>query len=205
MQDFMTEIANQFGYVGIFFMITIENIFPPIPSEVILTFGGFLTTTTEMTIWGVILSATLGSVAGAMILYTIGHWFSADRMENWLEKGWGRRLRFKQGDVRRAVNWFSLKGTSTVFFCRCIPIVRSLISIPAGIAKMRIWKFILLTTAGSLIWNIVLIYFGAIAGESWKSVLHYLTTYSTLTVLILLILGIVFFIFFYKKRISKNR
>jgi len=151
---------NQFGYCGILLLIAVENIFPPIPSEVILTFGGFLTTCTSMNIWGVILFATVGSVLGAVVLYAVGRYLNYEKLQRWIGGRWGRRLHLKKEDISQAVDWFSRRGASTVFFCRFIPIVRSLISIPAGVAKMNPAKFIILTTAGTLIWNTVLVYLG---------------------------------------------
>lgn len=90
MQDIIISIMNQFGYLGIALLIAIENIFPPIPSEVILTFGGFMTTISDMKIWGVILSATIGSVLGAVILYSLGRWLNPQRLERWLDGRFGR-------------------------------------------------------------------------------------------------------------------
>lgn len=96
MQDIIISIMNQFGYLGIALLIAIENIFPPIPSEVILTFGGFMTTISDMKIWGVILSATIGSVLGAVILYSLGRWLNPQRLERWLDGRFGRIFHLKK-------------------------------------------------------------------------------------------------------------
>ena len=144
-------------YLGIALLILIENLFPPIPSEVILTFGGFLTTYTNMNLIGVILFSTLGSVLGAVVLYQIGSLVPVFKLEATVEGRLGKLLHFKKEDVSHAVEWFDSKGNYTVFFCRFIPIVRSLISIPAGMAHMHFSKFFILTTFGSLIWNTVLV------------------------------------------------
>jgi len=205
MQDWIIQITNQFGYAGILFLITVENIFPPIPSEVILTFGGFMTTYTSMHIWGVILFATVGSVLGAIILYGLGRLLTQEKLENWLDSKWGKILHFKKEDVSRAIDLFSKRGKATVFFCRFIPIVRSLISIPAGIARMNIASFLIFTTLGTFIWNIVLVYLGAFAGASWKNIIGYMDTFSMITVVILVSLTAVASIIFYKKRFSKTR
>ena len=153
MESVITGLVSRFGYWGVLLLIAVENIFPPIPSEVILTFGGFLTTCTEMTPPGVILFSTLGSVAGAIVLY-----------------GVGRVLKMESADVHKASDWFAAHGWPSVFYCRCIPILRSLISIPAGMAGMHPAPFLLLTTVGSLLWNILLVYLGALAGQSWPAV-----------------------------------
>lgn len=205
MQDWIIQIMNQFGYVGIMLLIAIENIFPPIPSEVILTFGGFMTTHTTMNIWGVILFATIGSILGAIILYGVGRWLKPELLQQWLGGRLGKFLHFKQEDVTRAVGWFSRKGKSTVFFCRFIPVVRSLISIPAGIAQMNILHFLILTTLGSFMWNVALVYLGAFAGESWVKIVEYMNTYSIVTIFVFGILTVIAVFVFYKKRFSKKK
>jgi membrane protein DedA with SNARE-associated domain len=204
MQNWIIQIMNQFGYAGIALLIAIENIFPPIPSEVILTFGGFMTTYTSMKIWGVILSATIGSVFGAILLYGVGRWLTPEKLERWLEGKWGKMLHFKKEDVSRAAKWFSKKGKPAVFFCRFIPIVRSLISIPAGIARMSMISFLILTTAGTCIWNIVLVYLGVFAGEGWQKIVGYIGAYSMITLIVICILVVITAIAFYKKRFSQK-
>jgi len=202
MQEWIIQIMNQFGYVGIAILIAVENIFPPIPSEVILTFGGFMTTYTSMNIWLVSMFATVGSVIGAIVLYGIGRLLTPQRFA-WIIDKWGRLLHIKKQDIKKAEKWFNRHGSLTVFFCRFIPIVRSLISIPAGMAHMNIGKFLIYTTLGTSIWNIVLVYLGAYAGANWESILKYMNTYSNIAVAVLVVAGIVLVIWFIKKR--KNR
>jgi alkaline phosphatase len=206
MQDIMISIMNQFGYLGIALLIAIENIFPPIPSEVILTFGGFMTTISDMKIWRVILSATIGSVLGAVVLYSLGRWLNPQRLERWLDGRIGRIFHLKMQDVQRAEKWFARHGKSTVFFCRFIPIVRSLISIPAGMARMNMGVFLLLTALGTSLWNIVLVYAGAFFGTSWETAAGYMNTYAMIVSVVFAILIIIFGMLFYKKRIkNKNK
>ena len=135
MEVLIIEMVERFGYIGIILLIALENIFPPIPSEVILTFGGFLTTYTKLNVWGVILSATIGSVAGAIVLYIVGRCLTGERLMQLVDGKLGKRLHFNRDDVEYTLEWFAKKGNKAVFFCRCIPILRSLISIPAGMAK----------------------------------------------------------------------
>ena len=137
MESVITGLVSRFGYWGVLLLIAVENIFPPIPSEVILTFGGFLTTCTEMTPPGVILFSTLGSVAGAIVLYGVGRLLAPQRLEALLSGRVGRVLKMESADVHKASDWFAAHGWPSVFYCRCIPILRSLISIPAGMAGMR--------------------------------------------------------------------
>lgn len=204
MQEWIIEIMNQFGYIGILLLIAVENIFPPIPSEIILTFGGFMTTYSQLNAWGVIAAATTGSVLGAIVLYEIGGIFTPERLEHWLDGKWGRILHLRKGDVTRACRWFQQRGKTAVFICRCVPIVRSLISIPAGMAKMGIGLFLLLTTAGSLLWNAVLVYLGVAAGASWEVITTYMHTYAVITLVVLSIISVVFAAVFLKKRFLKK-
>jgi len=167
MEQFIVNVMEDFGYPGMALLIAVENLFPPIPSEVILTFGGFLTTRTALDVWWVVAWATLGAVAGALALYGVGRALGGQRMKALLAGPWGKRLGFDAEAAARAAGWFEKKGAKTVLFCRCVPILRSLISIPAGMARMNLVRFLLYTTAGSFVWNAVLVHLGAAAGESW--------------------------------------
>lgn len=167
MERWILEVMGRFGYPGMAMLIAVENLFPPIPSEVILTFGGFLTTRTALTVWGVVAAATLGSVAGALALYALGRALGGQRMSALLAGPWGKRLGFDAAAAERAAARFEEKGAAAVFLCRCVPILRSLISIPAGMAGMGLVRFLLYTTAGSLVWNTALVWLGAAAGQGW--------------------------------------
>jgi len=204
MQETIIEIINQFGYFGILFLIAIENLFPPIPSEVILTFGGFMTTKTTMEPSFVVLVSTAGSLIGAIILYGIGRILSPERLRKIVEGKIGRILHFKSEDIDKSVIWFQKKGKLTVLFCRCIPIVRSLISIPAGMAKMNLGLFFVLTTIGSLVWNTLLVYLGVAAGASWERIAGYFDTFSTITLFALIGIFIIAAFWFYKSRFKKK-
>lgn len=205
MQEWIIEIMNHYGYIGILFLIAVENLFPPIPSEVILTFGGFLTTYTNLIPIGVVTAATMGSVLGAIVLYGAGRVVSAEKLERWLDGKPGRLLHLKKGDVKKAGAWFEKKGRATVFFCRCIPIVRSLISIPAGMAGMNFPLFLAYTTAGSLIWNVVLVGLGTAAGSSWEIIAGYVDTYAAITLAVLAVVSVIGFLLFVGFRTYKKR
>jgi len=199
MENWITEIMNEFGYMGVMFLIALENIFPPIPSEVILTFGGFMTTTTNLTIFKVVLSATAGSVVGAIVLYMIGLQLDVERLEKIVDR-WGHILRLKKSDIHKADAWFDKYGPWAVFLCRFIPLIRSLISIPAGMSNMNVGIFLIFTTIGTFIWNIVLVNLGASLGNSWDVIVYYMDIYSNIIYAILLLLFIIFVFVFVKKR-----
>lgn len=204
MQEIILSVMGKYGYVGVFLLIMIENVFPPIPSEVILLFGGFMTTYTKLSIFGMIVASTLGSLFGAIILYYIGKIFNKDRLKKIISGRLGKVLRLKVSDIDNADNWFDNKGNKTVFFCRFIPLVRSLISIPAGMSEMPMFKFLLYTLFGSLIWNTVLIIVGSVVGENWTKIVGILDTYSHIVVIILFIIFVVGVYFFYRNRSNKK-
>ena len=206
MQEFVVSIMENFGYFGVFFLIAIENIFPPIPSEVILLFGGFMTTKTSLNVPLMILFSTLGSLLGAIVLYYIGKILNKERLKKIVSGKIGKVLRLKNSDIDKADEWFDTKGNKTVFFCRFIPIVRSLISIPAGMSEMPLGKFFLYTTTGSLIWNTVLIVIGSIVGENWQSILNIFDTYSNIVLVLLVIIFVVgVYLFYHTKNKKKSK
>ncbi|WP_408009858.1 DedA family protein [Pseudalkalibacillus sp. A8] len=192
MQNWITSFMEQYGYFGIFVMMALENIFPPIPSEVILPFGGFLTTYSTLSMPYVILSATAGSVSGALILYQLGLFLDVARLERIIHR-WGNLLRIKKSDIRKADKWFDDYGYWTVLFCRMIPLIRSLISIPAGMSNMKFKLFLLFTTIGTLIWNILLVLIGSALGHSWEKILKFMDIYSSI-IYIIIATGLLFFI-----------
>lgn len=203
MNNFVINIMNKYGYLGILFLITIENIFPPIPSEVILTLGGFMTSKDgiNMSLFGVIIYSTFGSMLGAIILYYVGYIFNKDRLLKIVRSRVGRILCLKESDIVKSDNSFNKNGDLTVLYCRFIPIVRSLISIPAGVNKMKLSIFLLYTFVGSLIWNTVLVSLGKLVGENYMVVAGVFSKYSKV-ILILLICLIVYKII---KKIRKNK
>ena len=203
MQNFLEEIINQFGYAAIVVLIAVENIFPPIPSEVILTFGGFMTAATDMTVTGVIIASTAGSVGGAVVLYYLGSILGAERMKRIVMK-YGKWLRLTTDDVDKSYGWFNKYGSWTVFFCRFIPLIRSLISIPAGMSRMSMLKFLVLTTIGTFIWNTVLVNLGASVGENWEDIVAVMDVYSNIAYAVIAVLGIAFLVWFFDYRPKKK-
>ncbi len=205
MQEIIISLMDKFGYFGIMFLIAIENIFPPIPSEVILTFGGFVTTQSKLTVVGVIIFATIGSILGAVALYYIGKILNKERLEKIVASKLGRILCLKKQDIEKADKWFDKQGPKAVFFARFIPIVRSLISIPAGMSEMPFLKFLLLTSIGTAIWNIVLVSLGVAMGENWEIIANIIDKYAKVVLVLIVIVGIILVAWFYKGRLSKNK
>ena len=205
MQEIILNVMEQFGYLGVFLLITIENIFPPIPSEVVLLFGGFMTTYTQLNVVVMIIAATLGSLVGAIVLYYIGKILNKERLKKIVSGKIGKILRIKMEDIDKADEWFDKKGNKTVFFCRFIPIVRSLISIPAGMSEMPMLKFLIYTIAGSAIWNTVLIVIGNKVGENWVNILNIFEQYSNITLIVLVVIFVVGVSIFYWNKTRKQK
>ena len=169
----------------------------------ILTLAGFLVSGTKLTLIGVILASTLGSIIGAIILFSISRNLTLPRLEKLLETKLFKLLGFKKDDAQKAIDWFDKHGIGAIFYGRCIPVVRSLISIPAGIAQAGWTKFLVLTTLGSLVWNSVLVGLGHYMGKNWQVVVRIFDDYTIVIIILLLILFIYFGIKWYKTRIKK--
>ncbi len=165
----VVSIMDALGVLGVALLVALENLFPPIPSEVILPLAGFTASQGSMNLGLAVIGATTGSVIGAAALYWLGAAFGLPRL-----RSWGARLPLVDvSDIDRTVDWFHRHGRSAVFFGRLLPIFRSLISIPAGIDRMNLPLFLGLTTAGSLLWNSALIGSGYALGENWHVVEGY--------------------------------
>jgi membrane protein DedA with SNARE-associated domain len=177
-------VMETLGGFGAALLIALENLFPPLPSEVILPLAGFTASQGSLGLVEVIIWCTGGSVVGAWVLYGIGALLGRDRTRaimNWLPL-------VKIEDVDKTEGWFHKHGKGTVFLGRMIPIFRSLISIPAGITRMPILLFTALTLAGSLIWNTVLIVAGYALGENWHIVEEYVGTFSRVVIVVVILL-----------------
>jgi membrane protein DedA with SNARE-associated domain len=169
--DWVVDIIDRIGYLGVALLVAIENVFPPIPSEVVLPAAGFAAAQGKANVVGMVVAATIGSVAGAWILYVgaaaIGH----VRLHALVVR-YGRWLGVKPRDLIRAESWFDDHPTA-VMVCRCVPLIRSLVSIPAGFRRMSPARFTIYTAIGSLVWNTVLIGAGYLLGDNWTAVEEY--------------------------------
>lgn len=165
--DFATQLIENIGVVGAGIFIAIESIVIPLPSELVLLLSGFNVSIGEFSFFPVWIATTIGSLAGAYALYGIGFAVSREGINNLVTK-FGRYVGIKQRDVDSAFSWFEKYGSFVIFFGRLIPLIRSLVSIPAGLAKMNLIRFSLLTIAGSGIWNALWIYVGIQLGERWR-------------------------------------
>jgi membrane protein DedA with SNARE-associated domain len=185
------QIITALGYPGIAFVMFAENVFPPIPSELVMPFAGFLVGRGESNFILAVISGTLGSVLGAVVLYYIGVW-AGDAIVRKIIVRYGRILMLSEKDYDRALDFFGRYGSPVVFFGRLIPIIRSLISIPAGMERMPLPKFLFFTALGSAIWTTVLCYAGVILGENWENVLAIVKQYERVVLVLLVVVFIGF-------------
>lgn len=177
MSEWVLGIMAKFGYFGIIFAMFAENVFPPIPSEVIMPAAGFAASKGDMSIVLVILTGTLGAVLGALPLYYLGRKFDEPRLVEFTEK-YGKYVFIKPTDITNANAWFDKHGKMVVFFGRMVPGVRSLISIPAGMNKMALLPFLALTALGASIWTAILALAGYYLGQNYDAVAGILAPYS---------------------------
>lgn len=190
----ITELIQQYTYLAVFLLIAIENLFPPIPSEIILSFAGFLSTAHDLNIYFMIFCSVMGSYVGAVLLYYLGWKLPKKKLFAILMK-----FHMKEEDLNKSMNWFYEKGKISVFIGRFVPIIRSLISIPAGMVHMKFLPFSVYTISGSLIWNSILILIGGLLGENYQKISVIVKNYG------MIILILFFLILFIIKRKKKKR
>ncbi|MFM8235607.1 MAG: DedA family protein [Actinomycetota bacterium] len=167
MIDFATQLVESIGIFGAGLFIAIESVVIPLPSEIVLLLSGFNVSIGEFSFFSVWVATTIGSLVGAYFLYSIGYAVSKEGIEK-LVLRFGKFVGIKQSDVDVAFRWFDKYGTFVIFFGRLIPLIRSLVSVPAGLAKMSLARFSLLTAAGSGIWNALWIYIGIQLEDRWR-------------------------------------
>jgi membrane protein DedA with SNARE-associated domain len=167
--DWVTDVINSLGYLGVALLVALENLFPPIPSEIVLPFAGFVASDGDASLIGMIVAATVGSLAGALILYGIAASIGPVRLERFLVR-YGRWFRLTPADIAKSEEWFDRRSGTAVLICRCIPLVRSLISIPAGFRRMPLGRFVAYTVIGSAVWNTALIGAGYLLRSRWEEV-----------------------------------
>lgn len=156
MYEFIVEAIALGGYLGIFLLMVLENVIPPIPSEVIMGIGGVLVARGQMEFWPLIIIGTLGTTAGNFFWYWVGNSWGYRRLEPFVERH-GRWLTLDFTDIEIAARFFQKHGQWVVFLLRFSPFLRTLVSLPAGLAHMKLWRFLLYTTAGAAIWNLLLV------------------------------------------------
>ena len=167
--DRVADVVDALGYLGVALLVALENVFPPIPSEVVLPLAGFVAGRGDANLIGMMIAATIGSVVGAWILYGVSAAVGPHRLHGFVLR-YGKWFRLSERDLTRAEEWFDRRSDLAVLIGRCIPLIRSLVSIPAGFRRMNFVRFTVFTAIGSLAWNAALIGAGAVLGERWHQV-----------------------------------
>ena len=175
------DVIEQLGYLGVALLVVLENIFPPIPSEIVLPFAGFVAQQGSDSVVLMILAATVGSVIGALIMYWIAAIIGDERLHAFTRKC-GKWVQIREADLTRAEEWFDRHAMSAVLVGRCVPLIRSVVSIPAGFRRMKLIPYIAYTFLGSLVWNIALVGAGALLGENWERVGSYVGVFQWIVI-----------------------
>lgn len=199
--DWIVHLMEILGGPGVGIAILLENLFPPIPSEVVLPLGGFTVAQGSLSFASVLIWSIVGSVVGAYLLYGIGAWLGAARLRKIADWMW----LVKASDVDASLKFFDKYGRTSVFIGRLIPGVRSLISIPAGLDRMSLLTFGLWTTLGSAIWNTILVSLGYALGDRWEEVTGYVDVYSKVIYVILILIIVGFLAFFIRRAVNERK
>ncbi|NBT26184.1 MAG: DedA family protein [Actinobacteria bacterium] len=180
------DVIESLGYLGVALLVIAENLFPPIPSEIVLPFAGFVARRGDGSVVVMVLAATVGSVVGALILYAIAAAIGPERIHSFVVR-FGKWFGVKESDMVRAEEWFDRRSNAAVLIGRCVPLIRSLVSIPAGFRRMNFARFALLTAIGSAVWNIALIGAGAALGDQWDRVGDYVGIFQWVVIAALVV------------------
>ncbi len=185
MLDWIQNLMNSLGYLGIALLMFLENVFPPIPSELVMPLAGFASTQGQLSFLGVVIAGVIGAVLGQLPLYYLAKFVGKKRLMTWADK-YGKWLAISSEEIERADRWFGRYGGSVVFFGRLVPGIRSLISVPAGFTEMNLTKFLLYSSLGISIWSAVLAYLGRLLGENYQAISRFLgpVTYIVLGALV---------------------
>ena len=189
--DWLVNAISTIGYPGVFISVFLESFFAPIPSEIILPFSGFVASTGKMDLVFVIVIATVAAYLGSLPFYFIGKW-GEKPVINFINK-YGKYLFIQQKDIDKVFGAFDKYGKGVVFFGKLIPMIRTLISFPAGVAKMQFARFSMYTLLGSLTWNILLTYAGYQLGDHWSVVSKWIEKYQNV-ILVLIIIAVLLYI-----------
>lgn len=189
MTEWIQNLMDSMGYLGILLLMILENVFPPIPSELIMPSAGFAAARGDMSLGMVVLMGTLGSVIGTLPLYYVGKAFGEDKLVAWADKH-GKWLTLSGKDIKKADDWFDRHGAGAVLFGRMVPGIRSLLSLPAGMSEMPLPKFLIYSAVGSALWSAALAYAGYALGENYDRVAQYVDPASKI-ILGLVIVGVI--------------
>lgn len=180
--------------------MALESALIPIPSEVTMPFSGSLVATGKLSLWVVVLTGAIGNLFGSLLAYALGFWGQETIVRSLIKK-YGKYLLISEHEFERSQKWFVKYGQLIVFASRLMPVVRTFISLPAGIARMNLTRFIIYTTIGSLIWSFILAYVGVVLGQNWSSLETYFRRFD-LVIVVLGVLAVIAYIYYKVKKIK---
>lgn len=205
--SFIINLVSQTGYVGIFFLMLVESALIPVPSEITMPFAGSLVASGKFNLLLVVMVGTLGNLIGSLLAYALGFWGQEAVVRKLIQK-YGKYLLLTEHEYDRAESWFRKHGEIIVFVSRLLPAVRTFISLPAGIAHMKLRKFIIYTTLGCLPWSLLLTWVGVKLGENWESIGVYFHRFDAI-IFVLLTLAVFYYVNhklkIFKLVLDKNR
>jgi membrane protein DedA with SNARE-associated domain len=194
------DVIEQLGALGVALLVILENVFPPIPSEIVLPFAGFVAQRGDGSVVVMILAATAGAVIGALVLYAIAALIGDVRLAAFIER-FGKWFGVKPSDLARAEAWFDRHSVAAVLLGRCVPLIRSVVSIPAGFRRMRLVPFVAYTAVGSAAWNTALIGAGAILGDQWDKVEPYVAVLQYVVIAVIVLFVVRFGVMKWRRRV----
>ena len=186
------HLITSYSYLAVFLLMTLESMLLPIPSEVTMPFAGFLAHNGSVNLILIILIGAFGNLVGSLIAYAIGFFLEENVILSLIEK-YGKYILLRKHDYEKGVLWIKKYGISVTFFSRLLPVVRTFVSLPAGLSEMNIWQFSIFTFLGSLIWSGILAMFGFYLGNNWESIHPFFQRFQ-LIIIVLIVLGILFYL-----------
>jgi membrane protein DedA with SNARE-associated domain len=184
--NFVISLIGNSGYAGIFALMAAEGATLPVPSEIVLPFAGYLAFRGELNFWFIVLVATVGAIVGALVDYAIGYYLGRPAILRY-----GRYVRLSEKHLIIAEKWFSKHGELAVFLAKFVPLVRTLISFPAGIGEMKMWRFVVFSAIGAILWNTILVYVGFVAGQNSTAIMSALSNDFTLVEILVVVILVV--------------
>ena len=187
------DIIERLGAIGVALLVILENVFPPIPSEIVLPFAGFVAQRGDGSVVVMIVAATVGAVVGALILYYVAAFIGPARLSAFITR-FGKWFGVKPADLARAEQWFDRHAIAAVLLGRCVPLIRSVVSVPAGFRRMPLVSFVVYTALGSAVWNTALIGAGAALGNQWENVEPYVAILQWAVIVVIALLLVSFIV-----------
>lgn len=193
LSHFIISFIQSTSYLGIFILMGLESVLIPIPSEITMPFAGYLASQGTLDIWLVILTGTLANLVGSLLAYAIGYYLEETVLLSWIRK-YGKFVLISEKEYRHAEHWFQKYGDKVIFVSRLLPAIRTVISLPAGVFRMNLKKFIIYTTIGCFLWSALLTYLGYVLGANWRSLDVYYRKFEYAIVAVV-VFGIIFYVY----------